>query len=136
MRLTLEVQTGPAAGRTVEVSTDQPFYVGRTETAYLAISDRKMAPSHFVIECTKDACYVRDLSGRFGTFVNGDKTSRTALRDGDVITAGESKFLVHLGQAQAAPAAPSKPAEAPAAAVAAAPAAAAATPAAAAAVAP
>src|SRR5215204_3911219 len=102
MRLTLEVQAGPAAGRTVVVTPDQPFYVGRTETSFLAIpDDRKLAPSHFVLECTKEGCWVRDLGGRHGTFVNGDKVTRTALKHGDTITAGESKFLVGLGHAAA-----------------------------------
>lgn len=115
MRLILEVQAGPAAGRTVVVSPDQPFYVGRTESAYLALSnDRKMAPSHFAIEGTKEGYWVRDLSGRYGTFVNGDKVSRAALRNGDVITAGESKFLVRLEQGAPATA-PVKPAGAAAA---------------------
>src|SRR5207249_2496385 len=69
---------------------------------------------HFVIECTKDGCWVRDLSSRHGTLVNGDRVTRRALTHGDVITAGESTFLVRLEQG--APAAPPKPTEAPAAA--------------------
>src|SRR5262245_33826455 len=112
MRLTLQVQAGPAAGRTVVVTPDRPFYVGRTETAFLAIpDDRKLATSHFVLECTKEGCWLRDLGGRYGTFVNGEKVTRTALKHGDVITAGESKFLVGLGQ-QAAPANQANPAPA------------------------
>lgn len=112
MRLILEVRSGPAAGRTVTVTPDQPFYVGRTETAFLAIpNDRKMAPSHFVLESTKEGCWVRDLSTRFGTFVNGERVTRSALKPGDVILAGESEFLVGLEQAGAPE--PPKPAEAP-----------------------
>src|SRR4051812_20800642 len=117
MRLILEVRSGPAAGRTVTVTPDQPFYVGRTETAFLAIpNDRKMAPSHFVLECTKEGCWVRDLSTRFGTFVNGEKVARSPLKPGDTITAGESEFLVGLDRAaapeQAKPAAARAPAAA------------------------
>src|SRR5206468_745534 len=94
----------PSAGRTVAVTPDRPFYVGRTETEYLAIpDDRKLAPAHFVIECTKEACWVRDLGSRWGTSVNGDRvTTRRELKHGDTITAGESKFLVRLGRGAAA----------------------------------
>src|SRR5690348_13936921 len=113
MRLILEGQGGPAAGRTAVVTADQPFYVGRTETSYLAVSsDRKMAPSHFVLECTSAGCWLRDLSGRAGTLVNGEKVGRKALKDGDVIAAGESTFLVRIDTGQGAPVAPAKPAEA------------------------
>src|SRR5262245_23194165 len=109
MRLILEVQSGPAAGRKVVVTPDRPFYVGRTETAFLAIpDDRKMAASHFVVECTKDSCLVRDLGTRWGTYVNGEKVTRRPLQSGDTITAGESTFLLHLDQ-EAPPPAPPAP---------------------------
>src|SRR5690242_5979078 len=113
MRLILEVRAGPAAGRTVTVSPDQPFYVGRTEAGLLAIpDDRKLAPSHFVIECSGEGCWVRDLSTRHGTFINGERVTRTALKPGDTITAGESEFLVR--PEQAAPPQQTKPAAVPA----------------------
>src|SRR5437763_4590230 len=102
MRLILEVQSGPAAGRTAMVTAEQPFYVGRTEKAFLAIpDDRKMAPSHFVIEGTKEGFWLRDLNSRWGTIVNGERVSKTALKTGDAITAGESVFLVRLEQGAA-----------------------------------
>ena len=68
MRLILTIEGGPAAGRQVVVTPDRPFYVGRTETAYLAVpEDGQLATAHFVLECIKQVWYVRDLGTRAGT---------------------------------------------------------------------
>jgi pSer/pThr/pTyr-binding forkhead associated (FHA) protein len=97
MRLILTIEGGPGEGRQVVVSPERPFYVGRTETAYLAIpEDGQLATAHFVLECTKQVWYVRDLGTRAGTFVNGEKITKAALADGGRITAGRSTFVVRL----------------------------------------
>jgi hypothetical protein len=97
MRLVLQVQGGPAAGREVVVPPGQPFYVGRQERAYLAVpGDDKMGNTHFALECVQGTWWVRDLGTRSGTTVNGARVTRAELRAGDSITAGQSTFVVRL----------------------------------------
>ena len=51
---------------------------------------------HFQINNEPPLCHLVDLGSTNGTKVNGLRVGRVLLREGDVITAGDSAFLVHF----------------------------------------
>lgn len=61
--------------------------------------------------CAGRFCNVHDLSAAGGMHVNGKKTARAELHDGDALTAGGSAFRLELGELT--PAGPISPARAP-----------------------
>ena len=56
--------------------------------------DRLLSREHFLIEVNPPVCVLMDLGSTNGTKVNGLRVETAPLRDGDVITAGESAFVV------------------------------------------
>src|SRR5947209_489532 len=95
MRIILEVVSGPAAGRRLQLGTGQVAHVGRATWADLCLSqDRLLSGMHFVLECSPGSCTLRDLDSDNGTLVNGVRTSRAVLREGDEIFAGQTTFAV------------------------------------------
>lgn len=102
MQAVLEVTTGPHTGHRIPLSLGVPIRIGRTAKAdYVVSEDTFLSGAHFYVEWSGDQCIVRDLNSSNGTFLNGTRTSEASLRDGDVITAGQSSFALHL---EAAPA--------------------------------
>ncbi len=61
-----------------------------------------MSQEHFALECSANGCLLRDLNSTNGTTVNGNRVSQSALNDGDVILAGESRFSVSISGAKGA----------------------------------
>ena len=55
-----------------------------------------LSREHFQIENEPPLCHLIDLGSTNGTKVNGLRVERVLLRDGDVITAGDSAFVVHF----------------------------------------
>jgi hypothetical protein len=98
MRVTIEVASGPAAGKKSVLGAHQLIEVGRTDWADLAIrDDPRMSSRHFRLETEAAGCYVEDLGSSNGTCVNGVRiTQRTALKDGDHVTAGETQFVIRI----------------------------------------
>jgi serine/threonine-protein kinase len=60
------------------------------------VEDRLLSREHFRIDISPPRCTLRDLGSTNGTKVNGLRVDSTPLRDGDVITAGDSAFLVRI----------------------------------------
>jgi pSer/pThr/pTyr-binding forkhead associated (FHA) protein len=109
MRIVLEVQTGPHAGKRIQLTPGQAVRVGRTAKADFATQDTYMSGVHFIIECTQTSCRLSDLNSRNGTLINDEPMTKTVtLRDGDRIFAGQTNFVVHL-EATEQPARPSQP---------------------------
>jgi len=70
-------------GRTCVV--DRPgFVIGRVKASGLMIKDPNVSRQHAVIEEQAGVHYLVDLGSVNGTFVNGERIARWALRDGDV----------------------------------------------------
>lgn len=113
MGATLEVTGGPLAGRALELQSGKQALVGRASWADLSVPDAGLSGRHFVVEWDGTRCQLRDLKSTNGTFVNGERVTTVELRDGDVVTAGVSKFLLAWsegpGRVQAAPAADTLP---------------------------
>lgn len=100
MNLLLEITAGPDQGRTLQLSHNQILHVGRSEKADAALSrDKSMSGLHFSLECTDCDCRIKDLSSLDGTFLNGRRVTDAVLKTGDEIVAGETRFVVSIGDA-------------------------------------
>ncbi len=97
MQVTLQVKSGPLAGRIIFLKAGQRAEVGRTEWADFTFpQDSQMAEVHFAVDCRADHCLIRDLNTASGTFVNGQPIVEYQLRHGMEIVAGQTKFQVRM----------------------------------------
>ncbi|WP_242340877.1 MULTISPECIES: adventurous gliding motility protein GltG [Anaeromyxobacter] len=77
--------------------------IGRLASAHLCLEDDKISRIHSVIEVAPDgAISIIDMGSAEGTFVNGKKVSRGALRVGDQITLGGLRIVLESPDARAA----------------------------------
>ena len=60
------------------------------------VYDQALSREHFQIDNEPPLCHLVDLGSTNGTKVNGLRVGRVLLREGDMITAGDSAFLVHF----------------------------------------
>src|SRR5512140_160043 len=108
--ITLKVFRGNELVRTEQFNREI-IKIGRLASAHLVLDDEKVSRIHSVIEVAPDgAISIIDMGSAEGTFVNGKKVSRGALRAGDQITLGGMRLV--LEGAEAAPAAVAAPAPA------------------------
>ncbi|MBI3681410.1 MAG: DUF4123 domain-containing protein [Acidobacteria bacterium] len=104
MRVVLEILNGPLTGHTVELNPGQSVSGGRTAKSQLMLPhDSFLSGLHFVVECTGEACILRDCNSSNGTWVNGNRVSEQVLNDGDQIAAGQTRLLVSLRTEEAVP---------------------------------
>ncbi len=98
MRVIVEVISGPAANRRIPLVAGQAVRIGRTDWADVSFPrDQLMSGTHFLLETDSTGCYITDQGSRNGTYVNGNRIGqRTALRDGDRIVAGQTRFVVRV----------------------------------------
>ena len=99
MMVTLKLTEGPAAGKIFEFSEADTFVVGRSPKAHLRIglkADRHLSRIHFLIDIRPPRCIIIDLNSKNGTYVNGERITQTALKDGDVISAGRTSIKVTI----------------------------------------
>src|SRR6516165_3698351 len=107
--ITLKVFRGNELVRTEQFNREI-IKIGRLATAHLCLDDEKISRIHSVIEVAPDgAVSIIDMGSAEGTFVNGKKVSRGALRMGDQITLGGLRIVLEPPDApkanEAAPAA-------------------------------
>lgn len=81
--------TGPVAGTKFRVEQDC-VRLGRAPENDLVIEDHNLSRFHAQIIRQKEGFVVVDLGSTNGTYVNGQKVSQAALRDGDEIAVGLS----------------------------------------------
>src|SRR5262245_19053916 len=86
MRFRLEYPSG--AAHEVEVAGSVAA-VGRDPSSDLVLNDPKCSRRHAVIESGPDGITIRDNGSANGVFVNGRKTERSRIRDGDVVKLGD-----------------------------------------------
>jgi pSer/pThr/pTyr-binding forkhead associated (FHA) protein len=118
VRVILEIVSGPSAGKEFEVLDGQVIRVGcRRPAEFLLLDDPWMFDIHFALECTNEQCRLRNLNSRTWTTLNGEKVTEAAVRNGDKIVAGGTRFVVHMANrvgasvgAAVAPAATERPA--------------------------
>ncbi|MGH9900520.1 MAG: DUF4123 domain-containing protein [Pyrinomonadaceae bacterium] len=96
MRLTLEITSGPYAGKKITLEPGRTVSFGRTEKADFPTQDTYMSGVHFAVECGPESCQIRDLDSRNGTLLNGEPVKAAVLRDGDQIFAGQTDFVARV----------------------------------------
>ena len=73
------------------VNIDKPlFTVGRRSETDLRLPGADISRVHAEISMEEGRCMIRDKQSRFGTFVNGERITETALKHGDSIRFGQS----------------------------------------------
>src|SRR5262249_35602914 len=73
----------------------ETFIVGRSPEAHFSVPDDKwLSRHHFLIEFNPPLCLLKDSGSTNGTRVNGQRIEQILLRDGDVISAGKSTFVI------------------------------------------
>jgi len=97
MDLLLRVTSGPHGGEERRVDQSDGFIVGRSSKAsFPMVRDVLLSREHFRVEARDRAYQLVDLGSTNGTKVNGLRVERVALREGDVIAAGQSAFQVQF----------------------------------------
>jgi transcriptional regulator of acetoin/glycerol metabolism len=93
-------EVGLLRGRDVELEqrADRPRIAG------LAIDDPRLSSRHARLARLHGSWFVEDLGSKNGTFVNGERVTRAALADGDVIDAGQTLLMYRDGVPQDGPA--------------------------------
>jgi eukaryotic-like serine/threonine-protein kinase len=99
MKVILSVSAGPHTGKEFVFDRHDTFVVGRSSQVQFPVPDDGfLSRNHFLIEFNPPVCFMKDLGSTNGTKVNGLRVESARLRDGDVISAGESSFVIHVDE--------------------------------------
>ena len=79
-----------ALGRRVVPIVKAPFEIGRRETNDLRLAGSEVSRDHAEIVSAAGGYVLRDLTSRYGTYVNGDQVTERPLAHGDRIRLGRS----------------------------------------------
>src|SRR5689334_3718379 len=97
----LVVLDGTERGRRIEV--DRRMTLGRGDDAGVFIDDPEVSRAHAVAATTPDGLELTDLGSLNGTWVNGERISRSViLAPGDVIRVGATQIEVLSTKGRAA----------------------------------
>lgn len=97
MSVVLKVIAGPHQGAEYLFERHQTFVLGRASDAHFSVpEDRWLSRYHFFIEFNPPLCLLKDPGSTNGTRVNGHRVDEIRLRDGDVISAGKSTFVIRV----------------------------------------
>ena len=100
MNVYIEIVSGPEKGRTLQLSDSQVVRVGRSKKADVVLPlDKSISSLHLSLECADQACRIKDLSSRNGTFLNGRRITEAVLKTGDEIRAGDTTCVVSIHEA-------------------------------------
>lgn len=104
MRIQLEVQNGPDAGKVLVVEAGRTAVVGRRAPCALVLEhDTTVSRQHFAVDYTdRRQCRLYDLKSMHGTRVNGRLITEVLLQDRDVIEIGWTRLVVHF-ESESAP---------------------------------
>jgi hypothetical protein len=95
----LQAESGRRAGHRIWLGANQRLFVGGTEWAEFAVpGDPQLADVQFVVESDFEHCHVRNVHPDQALFVNGIKTEARTLVNGDIVTAGTTRFSVGIQQ--------------------------------------
>jgi len=109
--------TNPSGNRSRVMVDTFPFLIGRQGDNHLVLRDNRISRSHARIAAEHGDYFVEDLDSRHGVYVNGERTKRGKLHEGDridfgfpdsyrmVFTLQEDELNRFLGQISAAAAA-------------------------------
>ena len=91
----LRVISGKIAGRQVILYRNSTCIGSSPKSEVYLCDDPLVAPQHAAIHSVNGAFEVEDLQSPTGTFVNGQRISRTVLRDNDQVKIGATDFQFH-----------------------------------------
>lgn len=78
-----------------------PIKIGKAPTSRIRLSDEEVSRNHAVIDIVMGAegveVLIIDVGSASGTFVNGQRINKTALKNGDSITLGNTRIDVAVG---------------------------------------
>ena len=99
MEILLRVTGGPHLGQEYVIDRRDTYTVGRSSRVQFPVNlDLMLSREHFKLESQLPLCHLIDLGSTNGTKVNGLRVERVLLREGDVIQAGDSSFVVHFAE--------------------------------------
>ncbi len=101
-RLGLRFLSGRLEGGVVPLQRGCALLVGRQPGADVLISEDLVSRRHARITYDGTEVVVEDLGSTNGTFVNGERVTRAAVREGDRVLVGETIFTVVARQAASA----------------------------------
>jgi len=88
------MRSGPMPGKTFPIENEEAI-VGRDLANDIVISDPEVSRRHARFYIRDENVFVEDMGSTNGTFLNGERiSSPQQLRNGDVVTLGESVVLV------------------------------------------
>jgi len=87
----------PPVRDSIPVSAASAMRIGRTPDNDIVIHDVLASRHHAQVTQTAGVLVIEDLRSSNGTFVNGRRITRQQLSDGDVVTIGNSDFVVAGG---------------------------------------
>ena len=91
----LQVVSGPLAGRTIALAEGQTVLVGRAVEAEVSLPGGGfVSRRHASFGVQGGVPYVQDEGSSNGTSVNGARISRQALKPGDIVSIGQTQFRV------------------------------------------
>jgi pSer/pThr/pTyr-binding forkhead associated (FHA) protein len=97
----LQVVAGPLAGQTVPLSSEQELVVGR-KRGDLVLDDPLVSGRHCRIAFEDGAFVVHDLGSTNGTLVGARIVRHARLEPGAELTIGSSRFVLYVGDDDAA----------------------------------
>lgn len=74
--------------------------IGRRLSCDLCLNDRGASRVHAAIDLSPTGAILMDLGSSVGCLVNGERTSKVALADGDLIRIASTTLVVRLGEAK------------------------------------
>jgi ABC-type multidrug transport system ATPase subunit/pSer/pThr/pTyr-binding forkhead associated (FHA) protein len=83
----------PPATRSAPVRFQATVTVGRAKTNGIVVPDALASRVHATLTSTPAGLEIRDNGSSNGTFVNGNRITSAKLRDGDVVTIGNTDLL-------------------------------------------
>src|SRR5207302_10144967 len=75
-----------------DVRDGAPMLVGRAPTCDVPVFDPTISRRHAELSLVAGGVEILDLGSSNGTFVNGDRVTKTTARGGDVVTFGKVVF--------------------------------------------
>jgi pSer/pThr/pTyr-binding forkhead associated (FHA) protein len=97
MKSRIRLINGPLAGQTVEVGTK--LVVGRDADCSLRLPGEFVSRHHCALKLEGITLRILDLGSKNGTFVNGHRIAAgeaILLHDADVVSVGETTFIIEL----------------------------------------
>ena len=82
-----------------EQFTQTVVKLGRLMSSHIVLEDERAGRMHALIEIeASGAIFMNDLGSDLGTLVNGTRTMREQLKDGDAISIGDTRLVLALGE--------------------------------------